>query len=65
MEVITNAMVVIIFKYISLSSQHIVHLKLTLYVNYIPNKAGVGILELAKANGEPTEGVNYESLHLY
>ena len=35
-EVLMNAMVVVLLKYINVSNQHIVHLKLTqmLYINY-------------------------------
>ena len=41
MEVLSNTMVVIILQYISVSNQHIVHIKLTqCYMSIILNKAG-------------------------
>ena len=45
MEILANAIVLIILQYINVSNQHIVYLKLTqLYVNYISIKLGQGRL---------------------
>ena len=40
MEVLANAMVLIILQYISVSNQHIIHHKLTQYVNYTSIRLG-------------------------